>query len=174
MPSHIRRILAGGLLVMIPFLAFQNPPRQVFFGGQYVYFPIHSMHMYKNGMELNDWTRVRVSITGLDSDTDWIYTIRALKNAFDGDMNPNTLDLDFLSLQVALGTNNFDPANINLESTVPFEISASEQLLVSGKGNGEFILIISYKLGTDPLNPLLGQTADYYSVLLETKLLELP
>lgn len=185
MPSPpIRRVLTGVLLVMIPILALPDPPppppRQVFMGGQYVYFPIHSMHMYMNGMKLNEWTRVRVRITGLGEEAPWEYSIRALGSAFNGDKPSNTLDLDFLRIQVALGTNNFDPANITLESTGPFEISASEQLLVSGNGNGEFVLIISYELVSeidpdpdpdpDPAsnNRLLGQTADYYSILLET------
>ena len=138
------------------------------------------MHMYNNGMELKDWTRVRVRITGLGEETPWQYNIRARETAFNGDIPSNTLALDFLRIQVALGSNTFDSDNITLASTDPFEISASEQLLVSGKGNGEFVLIISYELVSeivsdpdpdpDPAsnNRLLGQTADYYSILLET------
>ncbi|MFN3554770.1 MAG: hypothetical protein ACK4VN_02265 [Bacteroidales bacterium] len=168
MPSQFRRILTGALLVMIPFLAIPDPPRQVFAGGQFVQFPINSLHKYRNGMELNNWTRVRVRVDGLTPTTNWRYIIYALDEDMIGDMPPNKLDLDYLKIQVVLTS--ISGFTIITADTAPTDLSQIEHIFVTGQGNGEFELLISYKLGIDPLKPLLGERPDFYNVDLEFRL----
>lgn len=155
------------MLIFFPVFAYSADPvgRQVFAGGQFVQFPINSFQKYNNGMELNDWTRVRVSIQNLPPGTTWRYKIYTFKTEIIGEMPPNTLDLDYLKIQVVL-VNSSGFASINVD-TAPIDLSITQHSFVTGEGNGEFELLISYKLGIDPLKPLLGENPDYYFVDLE-------
>jgi hypothetical protein len=133
--------------------------------GGNVPFTINSFNRYKSGTELNDWTRFKVLIDETIPPGDWRLEVSASDPDIIGDYT-NKLDLDYLRIKVEV-FNEIPEGTINIDyPEYPgfTELIYGPKILLTGTGNVEFDLYISYSLGTDLDKTLLGQNPDYYFV----------
>lgn len=127
--------------------------------GGSVPFHINSLNKYKEGMELNNWTRFSILIEDLGAAESWRLEVLASDPTLEGDYG-NDLDLGYISI-TAIANN---PAAESLDYFPINQLSNGPQTLATGLGSGEFEILISYNIGTDPGNILLGEDPDYYFV----------
>lgn len=134
--------------------------------GGNVVFNINSLKKYNEGMDLTDWTRISLSVSGLDDADTWRLDITPLSTMLEGDYD-NDIDLEFISISAI--EQNPDPTNPLLITNIP-ELEAVTSTIIQGTGNGMFVIWVSYSVGTDASKILLGERPDYYFVDLELRL----
>ncbi len=127
--------------------------------GGSVPFHVNSLNKYNEGMELNNWSRFSILIEDLDAADSWRLEVLASDPTLVGDYG-NDLDLGYISItaianNLAAETLNYFPIN---------QLSNGPQTLATGLGSGVFEILITYNIGTDPGNILLGENPDYYFV----------
>jgi hypothetical protein len=162
---NLRRFLCGCFLIFWQTVLFsQNGELLIETGGNAV-FHINSIKKYNDGQSLDNWTRLSISISGLGAADGWRVEVLAEDPTLDGDNWGRNLDVDYLSVSAsannpASGALNYFPVNA---------VGVGPQNLITGTGNGLFIVNVSYGLGLDLLgtdNILLGEWPDYYTVRL--------
>ncbi len=133
--------------------------------GGNVVFHINSLTKYNDGQELNTWTRLAISVSGLGATDGWRVEVLTEDPKLQGDNWGRDLDVDYLSVSASP----FNPASATLNYFPINTISPAPQNLITGQGNGLFVVTISYGIGLDLLgtdNILLGEWPDYYTVRL--------
>ncbi len=129
--------------------------------GGNVPFHINSFRKYVEGDELHAWTRFALLIENLDPADTWRLEVLASDSELAGDYG-RELDLHYISISA----NHFNVDSEDLDYFPVNELSDIPQTLVTGSGDGLFVITINYSIGKDPGNRLLGEYPDYYFVNL--------
>lgn len=128
--------------------------------GGSVPFNVNSLKKYTDGIVLANWTRLSISfLDTINAATTWKLEVKASTTTIDGDYG-GTLDLNYLIFKIVNESNTSLPeGTLNLNDIYG---SNAIQTLITGAPQGDYILSISYRLGTEVA--LLGQPPDYYFV----------
>lgn len=127
-------------------------------------FNVNSLKKYSEGIGLTNWTRLSISFldttnAGVPTTATWKLEVKANASTMFGDYG-ETLELDYLVLNIAdASITSLPDGTINSNDIF---VSDVFQPLVTGAPQGEYILNISYRLGTEV--ELLGHPPDYYFV----------
>jgi hypothetical protein len=162
---YLRRFFFVCFLICWQTILFSQNGELLIETGGNVVFHINSIKKYNDGQELNNWTRLAISISGLAPADVWRIEVSADGSKLQGDNWGRDLDVDYLSVSASA-------YDIPAASLVYFPINimaAGPQNLITGTGNGIFVVNLSYGIGLDLLgtdNILLGEWPDYYTVLL--------
>ncbi len=153
-------LLASFLLILCQLKGISQPSLTIRLeSGGSVPFHINSLQKYNEGMVLNNWTRFSILIEDLDPADTWRLEVLASNPNLIGDYG-NDLELDYISITAT--ANNLEAENLNY---FPVEqLSDGPQTLTIGQGSGVFEILITYSIGADPDNILLGERPDYYFV----------
>lgn len=137
-------------------------------------FHINSFRSYTEGVTLKDWTRIALDISdAVDENDEWKLEVQPMGNAggnlneLEGDYYGRKLDVAFIGISAKPIIN---PNGSIEDSNIP-ALDGQKQILITGRGNGRFVIMISYHIGME--SPLLGQAADYYELFLDFHLTNL-
>ena len=152
--------LASFLLILCQLKGISQPTGTIRLeSGGSVPFHINSLQKYKDGMELNNWTRFSILIEDLGPLESWRLEVLASDPKLIGDYGRD-LELDYISLTAV--ADNLEAESLNY---LPVnQLSNGPQTIATGQGPGTFVIWINYGIGTDPGNILLGEHPDYYFV----------
>jgi hypothetical protein len=153
-------LLASFLLILCQLKGISQPTGTIRLeSGGSVPFHINSLQKYNEGMVLNNWTRFSILIENLDPADTWRLEVLASDPKMAGDYGRD-LELDYISITAE--ASNLEAENLNY---FPInQLTDGPQTLATGQGPGLFVIWISYSIGTDPDNTLLGEHPDYYFV----------
>jgi hypothetical protein len=139
--------------------------------GSTVQFQVHSLRRYKEGINLDRWTRLNIFFKdttdkGATTSATWKLEVKSKYASMYGDNYGRELPLKYLWLKVDFESGTED-LSLNIDPEW-FQLTNEYQVLVTDALQGRYKLMISYSLGTE--EELMGQPPDYYFVELEFKL----
>lgn len=129
---------------------------------------INSLKKYNDGVVYMDWSRIAIAysdstVTATDtivSTATWKLEFKANTSQLFGDYGGD-MDLDLITLEVVdAGGSNELGAYIK---PGPISLSENFQTLIEGAPQGNFIILITYRIG-EGAKKLLGNPPDYYTV----------
>jgi hypothetical protein len=158
-------------------LKAQDPLKDLRVIGNFIQFNYSTLNHFNNGIELTDWTRVRIRFkyTGTNG---WELRIFALSNKIHFEGN-STYDIELEDLEIIpnIISSNDASASINIDFTLgqgPYNPSIPDQVLVSGNEGTvledppvEIEIVITYRLG-----PMMNKPEGIYFVNLNMLLVE--
>ncbi|MDY0199032.1 MAG: hypothetical protein RBR68_14600 [Tenuifilaceae bacterium] len=172
------RVLFLLLLLFYAQAAISRPVRLIYSGGTIPLY-VTSLTQYENGIELANWTKIRIVIDTTNHKlpvgvyTKWRLTIYAGDNSIiSDDGNPN-LSLDYLKLRFVGFSANPEGYHSFPNETEPYSLSNSEKIFVEGtKLDGfEAEFGITYQFGvTDQSPSLMNLPWGFYYTQLHIKL----
>lgn len=142
-------------------------------GGGSVYFIINSLNKYNDGLTLDSWTKLKLTLDdpGLSG---WQLTVRAGSATIQSEGEAPDLDLSTIELRAEVVSTN-DPTISNISPIVLSDNPSGDIILSGSKVDDlEVVINIDYDCGTKPENKLLGKEADFYFIDLYFQLSSVP
>ncbi|MDY0198681.1 MAG: hypothetical protein RBR68_12795 [Tenuifilaceae bacterium] len=150
-------------------------PVRLTYSGGFIQLNITSLEHYNNGIELPNWTRLKIAIdtTGYNlpvTYTGWRLYIWSADPAIQSDDGNDPLDLALLTMQPVGFSASPDTEYTFPNSTTPYTLSNSEKVFIEGtKLNGfEATFGLTYEFGKT--SPLLDSPWGFYYTQLYFKL----
>lgn len=179
----VKQNAKGGLMLCMAllFICFnvklvsaQDPYGKITLTGGGPQFIVVSLNDYNNGIQLNNWSKVRIVFNATDVlCTGWELRIRTTDaNLISDDGNSNIS----LSLIKVVPVNIVsDPADQIVSENAAFALSNAGDWIIRGnkKVSVEVTLDITYRLGKDPAGSLINIPHGFYYTKLEFNLISL-
>ncbi len=121
-----------------------------------------SINQYNSGVTLTNWSKVKLTCTGLNIGQDWVLKIGASDRILSDDGN---LPLDLSLLKLIPVNPAFDSDATSCSTNAGYELTELGQVFLSGTtklANFEITFGITYELGKDV--SLLGTSPGYYYI----------